>query len=108
MTKATGRKMASKPPKAPRRPHNARKPTFRSLGEMARSIGAEPRRATLRGKEVVMSQAERLCRVIVDSAINGRISDLKLLIGIMADHPQIASPATERWVLFLAGDDAEL
>lgn len=102
------RNRVSKPPKAPRRPHNVRKPTYRSLGEMARAIGAEPRRATLGGKEVVMSQAERLCRLIVDAAIGGSISDLKLLIGIMADHPQIASPATERWVLFLAGDDAEL
>ncbi len=107
MTKSNNR--TNKPHKAPRRPHNAVKSTtFRSVGELARSIGAEPRRATLRGKEVVMSQAERLCRLTVEKAINGSVSDLKLLIRTMVDHPQIAAPATERLVMFLAGNDAEL
>lgn len=55
-----------------------------------------------------MSQVERLCRVTVESAINGRINDLKLLIKLMSDNPKIACSARERWVLFLAGDDAEL
>ncbi len=107
MTKRHSR--TNKPHKAPRRPHNAGKSaTFRSIGELARAIGGEPRRATLRGKEVVMSQAERLCRLTVEKAINGSVSDLKLLIRTMVDHPQIAASARERWVLFLAGDDAEL
>ena len=102
-------KAGSRPPKGPRRPHNAgKRAAFRSVGELARAIGAEPRRATLRGKEVVMSQAERLCRLTVEKAINGSVSDLKLLIRTMVDHPQIAASAKERWVLFLAGDDAEL
>ena len=97
------------PPKAARRPHNARKrQTFRSVGELARAIGDEPRRATVRGKEVVMSQAERLCRLIVERAINGSAADLKLLIRTMVDQPQIAASAKERWVLFLGGDDAQL
>ncbi|MEO6256176.1 MAG: hypothetical protein ABIO69_05145 [Sphingomicrobium sp.] len=55
-----------------------------------------------------MSQAERLCRLIVEKAINGSVSDLKLLIRTMVDHPQIAASATDRWVMFLAGNDAEL
>ncbi len=55
-----------------------------------------------------MSQADRLCRLIVEKAINGSISDLKLLIRTMVDHPQIAASATERWVMYLAGADAEL
>ena len=98
-----------KPSRAPRRPHNAGKSVaFRSVGELARSIGAAPRRATLGGKEVIMSQAERLCRLTVENAIGGSISDLKLVIRTMIDHPQIAISARERWVLFLAGDDAEL
>ncbi|MEO7256647.1 MAG: hypothetical protein ABIW18_01910 [Sphingomicrobium sp.] len=102
-------KGGSRPPKGPRRPHNAgKRRSFRSLGDLARAIGAEPKRATLRGKEVVMSQAERLCRLIVEKAINGSVSDLKLLIRTMVDHPQIAASATDRWVMFLAGNDAEL
>ena len=109
MTRSKSRNRTITSPKAPRRPHNAGKsPTFRSVGELARSIGAEPRRATLRGKEVVMSQAERLCRVTVEMAINGSVSDLMLLIQTMIDHPQIAGSARERLVLFLAGDDAAL
>ncbi len=88
MTSLKSRKGTNKPHKAPRRPHNAGKSaTFRSVGELARSIGAEPRRATLRGKGVVMSQAERLCRLIVETAINGSVSDLKLVIQTMIDHP---------------------
>ena len=95
--------------KPPRRPHNAAKPaTYRTIGELARAVGAEPRRATVRGKEVVMSQAERLCRVIVERAIIGSISDLKLLIRTLIDHPQIGGSQRERWVLLLAGDDAAL
>ncbi len=106
MVKSTGK---GKPPKAPRPPHNATKPkAFRSIGELTCAIGAEPRRATLRGKKVVMSQAERLCRVIVENAIGGSVSDLRLLIGTMIDHPQLARSAEEQWVLFLAGEDAEL
>ena len=109
MRQAKTRKPVSKSPKAPRRPHNAGKPaTFRTVAELARSIGAEPRRATLRGQEVVMSLAERLCRVTVEKAINGSISNLKLLIRMMIDHPQITGSIRERWVLFLAGDDAKL
>ena len=109
MTEATGRKAASKTPRARRRPHNAKKPpSFRSIGELARSIGAEPRRATLGGEEVVMSQAERLCRLIVDEATGGSVSNLRLVIRTMKDHPQIVGTARERWVLLLAGDDAEL
>jgi|GEM_PF-5623245 len=107
MTKNNNR--TAQAPKAPRRPHNAGKsPTFQSVGELARSIGAEPRRATMSGKEVVMSQAERLCRLIVETAINGSVSDLKLVIQTMIDHPQIAGSARERLVMFLAGDDAAL
>lgn len=109
MARSRDRNRTNKPPNAPRRPHNAGKSTiFRSIGELTRSIGAEPRRATLRGKEVVMSQAERLCRLTVEKAINGSVSDLKLLIRTMVDHPQIAGSAGERWVLLLAGDDVEL
>ena len=108
MTKSAGPK-AAKTPQKRRRPHNAKRaPTFRSIGELARRIGAEPRRATLGSKEVVMTQAERLCRLIVDEATGGSVSALRLLIQTMKDHPQIAASATERWVLFLGGDDAEL
>ncbi len=100
---------ANQTPKAPRRPHNARKPpAFRSVDELTRSIGAEPRSATLRGKDVVMSQAERMFRLTVDSALKGNVSNLLLVIRTMVDRPQIAGSAQERWVLFLAGADAEL
>lgn len=99
----------TKRPKGARPPHNAAKPkTYRSIGELARAIGAEPRRATVRGEEVVMSQVERLFRIIVDNAIAGSASDLRLLIKAMIDHPQIAGSSKERWVLLLAGDDAKL
>ena len=95
--------------KAPRRPHNASKsPRYRSIGELARTIAAEPRRASMGGEEVVMTAAERLCRLTVENAINGSIGDLKLIIQLMIDHPHIASSARECWVLLLAGDDARL
>jgi hypothetical protein len=109
MTSRKRSKAGGGAPKTARRPHNAAKrATYRTIGELARAIGAEPRRATVRGKEVVMSQAERLCRLIVEAAINGSIPDLKLLIRTLVDHPEIAASAKERWVMFLAGDDAKL
>jgi hypothetical protein len=90
-------------------PHNAPKPmAFRSIGELAQAVGAEPGRATIGGSEVQISRAERLCRLIIEKAVAGSVSDLKLLIRIMADRPQIAGTAKERWVLLLAGHDAEL
>lgn len=99
----------TKRPRGGRPPHNAAKSkTFRSIGELTRAIGAEPRRATVRGEEVVLSQVERLFRIIVDNAIAGSASDLRLLIKAMIDHPQIAGSSKERWVLLLAGDDAKL
>ncbi len=105
----TTRKTSKAGGKPPRRPHNAAKSaSYRSIGELARVIGAEPRKVTVRGKEVVMSQAERLCRLTVENAINGSISDLRLLIRTLTDHPQIGGSQRERWVLLLAGDDAGL
>lgn len=99
----------AKRPTGARPPHNAAKPkTFRSIGELARAIGAEPRRATVRGEEVVLSQAERLFRIIVDNAIAGSGSNLRLLIKAMIEHPQIAGSSKERWVLLLAGADSKL
>ena len=96
-------------PKRTKPPHNAAKGRpFRSIGELAQAVGAEPRKATIRGEEVVISQAERLCRLIVESAITGDAADLKFLIRTMAAHPEIAGSSRERWVLLLAGADAEL
>ena len=95
--------------KRPRKPHNARKSApIRSVGDLARSVGAEPRKAIMGGKEVTMTQAERLARGTVEAAIGGSISDLKLLIQMMIKHPEIAASSRERWVLTLCGNDAEL
>lgn len=95
--------------KRPRKPHNARKSApIRSVGDLARSVGAEPRKAIMGGKEITMTLAERLARGTVEAAIGGSISDLKLLIQTMIKHPQIAASARERWVLTLGGNDAEL
>jgi hypothetical protein len=90
-------------------PHNvAKRVPFRSIGELAQAVGAEPRKASIGGQEVVLSQAARLCRLIVEGAINGSASDLKFLIRTMRAHPDIAGSSKERWVLLLAGLDAEL
>ena len=106
MAGTKSRKSTGKPP---RKPHNARKSSpIRPVGELARAVGAEPRRATIRGKEVIMSQAERLARGTVESAINGSVPDLRLLIQTMIKNPQIAASTRERWVLILGGNDAEL
>lgn len=95
--------------KRPRKPHNARRSTpTGSVGDLARSVGAEPRKAIMGGKEVIISLAERLARKTVESAIGGSVSDLKLLIQTMIKHPQIAASARERWVLVLGGNDARL
>lgn len=106
MAKSTTRKPARRRAKPP---HNAAKPTnFRSVGELARAIGAEPRGARLRGQAVIMSQTERLCRLILENALDGKVPDLKFLIQTMAKYPQIAGSAKQRWVLLLAGADADL
>ena len=60
------------------------------------------------GEEVVRSHAGRLCRWTVGNALAGSVSDLKLIIQTMVDHPQLGATLRERWVLLLAGDDAEL
>jgi hypothetical protein len=109
MTKANTMKAGSGAGKRPGPPHNAPKPiAFRTLGELAQAIMAEPRRASIKGQEVVLSRAESLCRLMVESAIKGSVSDLKFLIRIMASNDELAGAAKEQWVLLLAGADAEL
>ncbi|MFA7584606.1 MAG: hypothetical protein WCY11_00180 [Novosphingobium sp.] len=80
----------------PRRPHNAMTSHFRSIGELALAVGAEPRRAIIRGEEVTMSQARRLLLLIVENAIAGSAVDLKFLIRTMVEHPDIAGSSREQ------------
>ena len=109
MTKANTTKAGSGAGKRRGPPHNAVKPpAFRTLGELAQAIAAEPRRSSIRGQEVVLSRAESLCRLMVDSAIKGSIADLKFLIRTMANNDELAGSVREQWVLILAGADAEL
>ncbi len=109
MTKAKSNKAGGGGARRPRPPHNAAKPpSFRSIGELAQAIAAEPRRASIKGEEIVLSRAEGLCRLMVESALKGSISDLKLLIQLIANNDDLAGTAREQWVLLLAGPDAEL
>ena len=109
MTKARNKKAEAGAAKWPRPPHNAAKsPSFRSIGELAQAIAAEPRRASIKGEEIVLSRAESLCRLMIESALKGSISDLKLLIQLIANNDDLAGTAREQWVLLLAGPDAEL
>lgn len=109
MTSKTSGKAGSKRVGRPAPPHNAKETiSFRSIGELAAAIGAETRRASLNGAEVVMSQAEAMCRLLIDRAIKGSNPDLRLLIKMMATNEQIAGSVREQWTLVLAGADADL
>ena len=86
-----------------RMPHNAKVATYDDIADLVRAIGAEPKRATVRGEEVSMSWSERSLRLSIERAINGQTRDLIDLLKLMIKHPRITGPARMRQITVVRG-----
>lgn len=103
--------MTTKSPKAEtrrnRKPHNARTSEYVSFNELLAQIANEPRAALIRNEQVVMSRSERLLRLMVDRALQGKVREVRMLLKLLAKSPALAATFREEIVMVISGDLAE-
>ena len=96
-------KTTTKKTKRERKPHNARTAEYGSFDELLEQMGAEPRTARMGDQEVTMPRTERLLRVMVARALDGKVRELTQLLRIMAQRPHLAATFREDFVTVVSG-----
>lgn len=91
----------TKKPGANRKPHNVRREQYESFADLFARIANEPRQATIGDKQITMTRAEALLRVMVDRAINGNVREITKLLQIMANDPGLTATARPQVVMFI-------
>jgi hypothetical protein len=94
--------------KTGRRPHNA--PTSRdlSLKDLVLRIASEPRSVVIDGKARVITRAERILRLTVARALEGKARDIDQLLKAMIKNPELAASHRTETVMFFHGPLARL
>ena len=97
--------MARTKSKAPRnrKPHNARSTDYASFNELLAQIAAEPRAALVGDEQVTMSRCERLFRLMVERALQGKVREITKLLQLMAKNPSTAATFRDETVTVISG-----
>lgn len=102
------KKTTTNPAKPARKPHNARTASYGSFGELLTQVASEPRKARMGNAQVTMPRSERLLRVMLASALSGKVRDVAKLLGMMAKNPALAATFRSETVTVLCGSLARL
>lgn len=86
-----------------RKPHNAARSEYASFNELLSLIAAEPRTALVGGEQVTMSRSERLLRLMLDRALQGKVREVTKLLQMMARSPGVAATFRDEWVTVVSG-----
>ncbi len=86
-----------------RKPHNARTANYASFDELLAQIAAEPRTALVGDQQVTMSRRERLFRLMVDRALQGKVREVTKLLQLMAKNPSTAATFRDETVTVISG-----
>lgn len=86
-----------------RKPHNARTPGYGSFNELLALIADERRTALVGEQQVIMSRRERLFRLMVDRALQGKVREVTLLLRLMANSPTLAATYRDQVVTVISG-----
>ena len=88
---------------APRKPHNARTTEYVSFNELLAMIAAERRVAVVGGRQTSMNRGERLLRLMLDRALQGKVREVIKLLQLMAKNPTVAATFRDEIVIVTSG-----
>jgi hypothetical protein len=94
--------------RAPRKPHNAKTAEYATFNELLGMIADQPRKATIAGREVTMTRAEALLRVMVERAMQGKVREIKQVLQMMARDPGLAANSRLQTHIFINGSLANV
>jgi hypothetical protein len=89
--------------KARRKPHNARTDYYDSFEELLALAASAPSVARIGDREVTMPRSERLLRVMLARAREGKVRDITKLLQIMAKSPAMATLFRGEIQMFIRG-----
>lgn len=91
-TKANGAKTRK------RKPHNAPSLEYASFNELLEQVAAQPRNAVVNGNTVQMPRSERLLRLMLDRALQGKVRGITKLLQLMAANQRVAATHRDEFV----------
>ena len=100
-------KKATKPRRG-RKPHNARTSEYVSFDDLLSRLASEPRTVQMGDQHVTMPRVERLMRVMVDRALQGKVRDIAKLLNMMAKNPTLTATFREQMVIRICPSLANL
>ena len=90
-----------------RKPHNAAPATeHENVAELVQSVGSEPRKVLVAGRTVEMSRAERMLRLQIERAMQGKARDVTDVLRLMVKHPDMGCSFRTELVIVISGMDA--
>lgn len=96
-------KSTEKVARARRKPHNARTLEYFSFNELLAMIATERRVALVGGKQTSMCRSERLLRLMLDRALQGKVREVTKLLQLMAKNPSVAATFRDEVVIVVSG-----
>jgi hypothetical protein len=92
-----------------RKPHNATSaPDFENLAELIQLVGSEPRKVLVAGKTVEMTRSERMMRLQLERAMQGKAQDVRQVLGLMLRYPDISRSSRKIIRIIMSSTDSRL
>ena len=92
-----------------RKPHNATSaPDFENLAELIQLVGSEPRKVLVGGKTVEMTRSERMMRLQLERAMQGKAQDVRQVLSLMLRYPDIGRSSREIIRFIMSSTDSRL
>jgi hypothetical protein len=74
-----------------RKPHNATSaPDYQNVAELIQLVGSEPRTVLVPGEAVGITGTERMMRLQLDRAMQGKAQDVREVLSLMLRYPDIS------------------
>jgi hypothetical protein len=86
-----------------RKPHNAQSIEYVSFKDLLAQIAGEPRTARVGDEQVTMARGDRLLRLLLDRALQGKVREVIKLLQLMAKYPNVAATFREENVIVMSG-----
>jgi hypothetical protein len=92
-----------------RKPHNAPSaPDYKNLAELIQLVGSEPRKVLVGGKTVEMTRSERMMRLQLERAMQGKAQDVRQVLSLMLRYPGISSSSRKIIRIIMSSTDSSL
>ena len=92
-----------------RKPHNASSaPDYESVAELIQVVGSEPRKVLVGGETVEMTGTERMMRLQLERAMQGKAQDVREVLRLMLRYPGISSSSRKIIRIIMSSTDSSL